>query len=168
MSHYNHIIDYSIECNTWKNLLEQCSDLFQRIVTQAIKEAEPDLHDAEISIVLADDAFIQKLNKQYRHKDKPTNVLSFPQIDDWNDSDITTLPSPVALGDIIIAYETVEREAAEQNKTIEAHTAHMVCHGILHLLGYDHIEDDEADAMESLEIKILTDNGLASPYNTAL
>ncbi len=161
-----HIIDYSVECEQWAPLLETSQKLFDSVITGAIAQAMPSLTAAEISIVLTDDAFIQTLNKQYRGKDKPTNVLSFPQIDDW--AQTMRLPSPLALGDIIIAYETIVREAAEQSKTVENHTAHMLCHGILHLLGFDHIDDDDAQVMEELEMKILTDIGLPSPYNDGI
>lgn len=161
-----HTIDYAVECDAWKPILKTSQALFDAIIIRAIEQAMPALGAAEISIVLADNAFIQELNKQYRGKNKPTNVLSFPQIDDWNET--MRLPSPLALGDIIIAYETVEHEADEMGVTIRQRTAHMVCHGILHLLGFDHLDDDEAEVMESLEVKILTDIGLPSPYNDGI
>lgn len=98
---------------------------------------------SEISILLTDDAFIHELNAKYRHVDKPTNVLSFPLDDD------------IMRGDIIVSYETVKKEAEEENKTFRDHLALMVVHGTLHLAGYDHIKDDEAEEMEALERKIL-------------
>ena len=116
-----------------------------------------DKSDSEVSIriVLEDES--QALNHTYRDKDKPTNVLSFP----------CELPPDVdipLLGDLVICAPVVVREASEQNKEPEAHWAHMVVHGTLHLLGYDHIEEDEANAMETLETKILTCLGYPAPY----
>ncbi len=108
----------------------------------------------ELSIVLADDAFIQALNKQYRDKDKPTNVLSFPQDD------------PGLLGDVILAYETVAAEAEAQNKSLKDHVTHLIVHGILHLIGHDHEEDGEAETMEALEIAVLSNLGIKNPYET--
>jgi probable rRNA maturation factor len=105
----------------------------------------------EISIVLADDDFVQNLNKQYRGKNKPTNVLSFPNEDE-------------PLGDVILAFETVAREAEEQGKTFRDHAAHLIVHGILHLMGYDHEDEGEADKMEAREAKILKKLGIANPY----
>ena len=100
--------------------------------------------NSEISILLTNDAFIQKLNAKYRNMDKPTNVLSFPMDDE------------IMRGDIIISYETVKKEAELENKNIKDHIALMVAHGTLHLAGYDHIKDNEAEEMETLERKILT------------
>ena len=111
--------------------------------------------DIEISIVLSDDAHIQELNRDYRGKDKPTNVLSFPQ------------DEPTMLGDVILAYETLAREAMEQDKAFADHVAHMLVHGALHLQGYDHEDANEAEAMEAEEIRILAALGVKNPYATA-
>ena len=113
---------------------------------------------AELSIVLLDDAEQRELNRQWRQIDKPTNVLSFPQIEPF---------SPVVgiLGDITLARETLEREAIEQGVSFTDHYTHLVVHGFLHILGYDHIEDDEALVMEGLETQILATLGIEDPYN---
>ncbi len=111
----------------------------------------------EISIVLADDRFVQNLNKTYRNKDKPTNVLSFPQDPDENSKIIN-------LGDVVLAYETVKAESLSQNKNFNDHLAHLLVHGILHLLDYDHEDDREAQKMESLEIRVLERLGIKNPY----
>lgn len=115
--------------------------------------------DAEVTIRLVDNQESQQLNSEYRGKDKPTNVLSFPfEAPPGIEIDL--------LGDLIICKQVVEKEALEQNKPVLAHWAHMVVHGALHLLGYDHIEDDEADEMESLETEIMQKMGFNDPYIT--
>lgn len=112
---------------------------------------------AELSIVLTDDAEQRQLNREWRGKDSSTNVLSFPQIEPF---------SPVLgiLGDITLARETVAREAEEQGTPFDHHFTHLVVHGFLHILGYDHITDDEALQMESLETQILAELGMDDPY----
>lgn len=110
---------------------------------------------------LSDDAEVQQLNKQFRGKDKPTNVLSFPA-----DLDFTEPDEALYVGDIIFAMPTVAREATEQGKTIEDHLKHLTVHGVLHLFGYDHIEDKEANIMENLEIDILNALKINNPYNS--
>ena len=112
---------------------------------------------AELSIVLTDDAEQQVLNRDWRGIDKSTNVLSFPQIEPFGA--VSGL-----LGDIILALETLVREADEQGVSFEDHFTHLVVHGFLHLLGYDHMDDDEALAMEGLETQILASLGVADPY----
>ena len=117
----------------------------------------------DITLRIVDDEEIRVLNRDYRGKDKPTNVLSFPfdMPEGLPDDAIAPL-----LGDIVICADVVRREAAEKNKTVEAHWAHMVIHGVLHLLGYDHIDDDDAEQMESLEILALAGQGFPDPYNS--
>lgn len=110
---------------------------------------------------LADDAEVQQLNKQFRDKDKPTNVLSFPADLQFPDPD-----EPLYIGDIIFAMPTVLREAAEQGKTFEHHLKHLTLHGLLHLFGYDHIEDTDAEIMENLEITLLDALKIKNPYNS--
>lgn len=120
----------------------------------------------EITVVLADDAFIQELNRDYLGKDKPTNVLSFPAVADLEKTgrNLVKGQRDFYLGDIVLAVETIEREAAEQGKTIEAHLTHLLVHGTLHLLGHDHEDDSEAILMERIEIKILKKLGVRNPY----
>ena len=127
---------------------------FQRWLDAAIL---PFQEEAEVTIRLVDAAESQALNLTYRGKDKPTNVLSFP----FECPPGIELP---LLGDLVICRQVVEQEAHEQSKPLMAHWAHMVVHGSLHLLGYDHIEDDEAEEMEALEIEFMQTLGFANPY----
>jgi len=116
------------------------------------------LDGAEVSVLLADDAEMRALNERWRGAAKPTNVLSFP----------AAAPDKIAaaplLGDIVVAFETAEREAVEERKTFADHVAHLIVHGFLHLLGFDHQSAGEADRMEALEIGALARLGIADPY----
>lgn len=114
--------------------------------------------DSEMTIRLVDETEGRELNLTYRHKNYATNVLSFPA--DVPD-DLLDIP---LLGDLVICVPVVEREAAEQGKALDAHWAHLVMHGCLHLLGYDHIDDDEAEEMEALERELLAELGHPDPY----
>lgn len=134
--------------------------LTSKIVNAAAKDlglaANPQV---ELSIVFADDAMVQELNAQWRGKDIPTNVLSFP----------SKLMRPVdvlppVLGDIILAFQTVEREALQEEKRFENHVSHLVLHGFLHLLGYDHESDEDARLMENTETRILAALAIPDPY----
>lgn len=116
--------------------------------------------DLEISVRIVDEAEMQDLNRNFRGQDKLTNVLSFPA------GDIRGLPADAGspLGDIVVCAAVVRREARQQGKAPDDHWAHMLVHGTLHLLGFDHIEDADADIMEGMEIRILKDMGVANPY----
>jgi probable rRNA maturation factor len=119
----------------------------------------------EISVKLSDDAEVQTLNAAYRGKDKPTNVLSFPMVQlDLLDAVNIGDDGETLLGDIILAHETCAREAVERGISLEAHATHLIVHGTLHLVGYDHESDAEAEAMEAIEIRALASLGLADPY----
>ncbi|UFH49766.1 rRNA maturation RNase YbeY [Pseudomonas sp. KNUC1026] len=128
---------------------------FQRWCELALRQRSG---DSELTIRLVDEVEGRELNHTYRHKDYATNVLSFPA-----DVPDELLDIPL-LGDLVICTPVVEREAQEQGKASEAHWAHMVIHGCLHLLGYDHIEDDEAEEMEALERELLAELGHPNPY----
>ena len=119
----------------------------------------------EISIRLTSDAEVQILNRQYRQQDKPTNVLSFPMVQpDLIDALANTDDGEVLLGDIVLAHETCGREAAERNVQLEDHATHLIVHGVLHLLGYDHMTDSDAEAMEAIEADVMASLGLHDPY----
>jgi len=112
----------------------------------------------EISIVLADDAFVRDLNRQYRNIDKPTNVLSFPAEDE-------DAQGPCLLGDVVLAYETIAREALANGTPMLDHVSHLIVHGALHLLGFDHEEEEAAEVMEARETAILARLGVKDPYH---
>lgn len=114
--------------------------------------------DSEITVRMVNSSEIHELNNTYRHVDKPTNILSFPfELPDGIDD----MP---LLGDLVICKEVLERECVEQKKTLEEHFCHLIIHGCLHLLGFDHIEDDEAEQMEGLEVEALKSLGFKDPY----
>lgn len=141
-------------------LATQASDLpaeaqLRRWVELALRQRTA---DSELTIRLVDAEEGQELNHTYRHKDYATNVLSFPAEVPEGLLDIPLL------GDLVICVPVVEREAREQNKALEAHWAHLVIHGCLHLLGYDHIDDEEAEEMEGLERQLLAELGYPDPY----
>lgn len=120
----------------------------------------------ELGIQLADDALVRALNRDHRGSDRATNVLSFPTLDD---RDVVALPrgQTLLLGDVVLAYETVAREAADRHKDLAAHLSHLVVHGVLHLLGYDHQEEQAAERMEALEGRVLEGLGYGDPYDEA-
>lgn len=125
---------------------------------------ELDDGDASATVMMATDARVQELNAQFRAKDAPTNVLSFPNAEHPD----TPETDGRYLGDVILAAETIAREAVAQSKSIEHHTVHLIVHGILHLFGYDHGTDAEGEAMERVEIRVLERLGVPDPYSEEL
>lgn len=117
-----------------------------------------------LAMRLSDDVEVQSLNKQFRGKDKPTNVLSFPSGDDMPGMEMVEMHEKY-IGDVIVSVDTLKREAQAQNKSVEDHFCHLFIHSVLHLLGYDHIDDAEAEEMERLEIDILAKLGVNNPYH---
>lgn len=144
------VVDVLEQAGNWDDLPE-----IEPVLMASLREAGF-VYDVgtEVSVVLTDDAHIQILNRDYRGKDKPTNVLSFPQ------------EERSMLGDIILSIDTLKKESDEQGKPLLAHVSHMLVHGCLHLLGYDHESEDEAQEMEALEIRILDGLGIKNPYET--
>ena len=157
-------IDVSILYQPWEDLDIDITALIERVIGTAMTRAElpkaAKNKRVELSIALVSDESIKLLNSEFRGKDKPTNVLSF----EFEDYDTLPPDAEYPLGDIVMAYETIKRETEEQNKKLTDHCAHMVLHGFLHLLGYDHIKDDEAEIMEAKEIEILKEIGIENPY----
>ena len=156
-----HEIDVAIEDERWETAIPGLESLVTRAVEAglAIAPGTP-AGPVEVSVLLTADAAVQALNKTWRGKDKPTNVLSFP-----------AAPQPghvgtaSPLGDVVLAYETLVRESAEQSKPLQNHLAHLLVHGTLHCLGQDHeIGEAEAEAMEALEVAALATLGIPDPY----
>ena len=133
-----------------------------RAIETAAAMVDADTADAELAIMLTDDAGIRTLNKNWRGIDKPTNVLSFPALQPERAPDGDDAPR--MLGDIAIAYETTRNEADSEHKPFEHHLSHLAVHGFLHLIGYDHENDDDAEIMENLEREILAQLGIPDPY----
>jgi probable rRNA maturation factor len=173
----------SIEESGWQEAAPagmSLETLVERAARAALIAAAPRLKLGEVSIVLASDERVQTLNREWRGQDKPTNVLSFPggdpddfEEDEEEDDDSSEDedededyegPPPLQLGDVILAWPTVRREAEAQGKPVAAHMSHLLVHGVLHLLGYDHQEEEQAGLMEGLEVAILAGLGIADPY----
>lgn len=151
-------IDVSVEADDW-SALGDLQDLVSRAIDGVLAETGQRLaNGAEVSLVFCDDARIRELNEAWRKIDKPTNVLSFPA------AAPDAIGKAMMLGDIVVAYETVERESRDEGKTLADHTRHMVVHGFLHLLGYDHEVEDDAERMEDTERRVLARLGVADPY----
>jgi probable rRNA maturation factor len=176
-------IDITHSCPRWDAALGDAAGLCRRAVfavlhevadkspNQLPGESPVGLSDAadrsvEISIVLADDATIADLNLQFRDREGATNVLSFPALPAENEPHYPAGPDgpPALLGDVVLAFETVAAEAEDQGKPLGYHFTHLVIHGILHLLGYDHLDEAEAQTMEQLEIRVLGALGVPDPY----
>ncbi|PPR08670.1 MAG: Endoribonuclease YbeY [Proteobacteria bacterium] len=142
---------------------------YKNITKKTVKELLntlkcPKAESFELSMKLSDNDTVQQLNKQYRGKDYPTNVLSFEEDLDDQFADFMDEDEPTYIGDIIFAVPVVLQQAQEQNKPVEEHFAHLVAHSILHVFGFDHIDEHEAQVMEDLEIKILQRLQIANPY----
>ena len=159
-------LDIDIEdwpVGAWEALAERAA--------AAAGEGEPLLANPRLlaSVLFTSDAEVHTLNREWRERDKPTNVLSFPMLEREELESLAHAAEdggpPVMLGDIALAYETCAREAAEKGVSLEAHATHLIVHGLLHLAGHDHVDSDEqAEAMEALETAILAKLGIADPY----
>ena len=151
-------LDVMVEAGDWAGLGDS-EELGRRAVEAAFGAAsDAPREDVEITLLLTDDAGIRALNRDFRGQDKPTNVLSFPSPAQPG------APGPRHLGDIALACETLAREADEEGKSLQDHATHLVVHGTLHLLGYDHELEAQVEIMEALEVKALAALGIADPY----
>lgn len=163
-------IDIASICTDWSRVCPAAERLARKAAEHALLRGAAARGlawqgDLELGIILGDAAAQQRLNRDYRGKDSPTNVLAFPA---WEPG--THLPSgaPMLLGDVVLALEIVAREAREQGKPIADHLEHLIVHGVLHLIGYDHLTATEAARMEALETSILAELGVPDPYRDTL
>ena len=150
-------IDVTVALETWSTAIADVVDVCQRAAAAALAQNNRAAADIEISVLLCDDDTVSRLNSEYRGRAEPTNVLSFP-------TGCADAGPETHLGDVAIAFETVVAEAASSHLAIVDHLTHLVVHGVLHLLGYDHQSTREAEKMEALEVEILDRLGVADPY----
>ncbi|WP_170473857.1 rRNA maturation RNase YbeY [Ruegeria arenilitoris] len=162
-------LEITIEDLRWHEI----EPLILRAVEATLDYRGVEKDNCEISFLCCDDARIAELNSEFREKPTPTNVLSWPtaELSSEIPGEIPSMPEmdftgEIALGDVAISYDTCMREAIEAGKNVEDHVTHLIVHGVLHLLGYDHIRDPDATLMEGVEVKILGKLGVDNPYNT--
>jgi len=136
--------------------------VIHRAIAAAAEAVDQDVGEAELAVMLTDDAGIRTLNGNWRGIDKPTNVLSFPALQPTGAG--REDDAPRMLGDIAIAYQTMRKEADDEQKPFDHHLSHLAVHGFLHLIGYDHEKDHDAEAMEGLETEILAQLGIPDPF----
>jgi len=154
-------IAVTVSCHVWSEAVPECETLCRDAASAAFATAARIRDAAEVSLMLADDELVRTLNRDYRGHDGATNVLAFAAME----GDGPRPPgAPVMLGDVVIAYETAADEAATGGRALADHLRHLVVHGMLHLLGFDHRSDDQAVDMEELEIRVLSGLGVADPY----
>jgi len=156
-------VQFLVHNSGWNALLTKERAFFRQALKKTFSYLDLPRNKFTVSVVLTDDAEVHKLNKEYRGKDKPTNVLSFPQHEDLHDI-LAANDNGFELGDIVLALETIKAEAKEQKKTFKNHAVHLMVHGMLHLCGYDHMTDEQAREMEALEIAVLQELKIKNPY----
>lgn len=159
----SHDIALIVEENLWQQLPFDCDAYLSHVINLCLDHMKISC-SLEVSVLLTNNQHIQVLNKEYRGKDKPTNVLSFPSLDTEELMNLKDQDEPVIIGDIVLAYEKIMTEALDQSKPFQNHLTHLTIHGLLHLLGYDHEIDEEAQVMESLEVSLLKNFNIANPY----
>jgi probable rRNA maturation factor len=150
---------------SWEQLVRRAAEA--AIAESAFPQLAQSARPIELSVRLTDNEEVRALNAEWRGKDKPTNVLSFPMLEETDLQQANVAGPELLLGDIILARGVCEAEAADKGMSVEQHATHLVVHGTLHLLGYDHHEDDEASDMEAREIRALERLGIANPYEEA-
>ena len=165
-------IELRVRHAAWRSAVPELVRLTRRAAASAVAVAPPmpAERSAELAVLFVDDARMKALNQRYRGQDKPTNVLAFAAQESAPSASPARVPEPstLLLGDVVLAYETTVREAKAAGKPVAAHVGHLVVHGVLHLLGYDHHRAREARAMEALEVRALEAIGLPDPYEAAL
>jgi probable rRNA maturation factor len=155
------ITEVLVVADCWQNEPD-VEAVIERAIAVAAEMVDADTGEAELAVMLTDDGGIRTLNKNWRGIDKPTNVLSFPALQPT--SERGSQDAPRMLGDIAIAYETTRREADDEQKRFDHHLSHLAIHGFLHLIGYDHEKDQDAETMETLEREILAQLDIPDPY----
>jgi probable rRNA maturation factor len=157
-------IDVIAEFPEWTTALPTVERVCGRAAAAAFGAVHPNTRGAEASVILTDNARVRVLNNLYRGRDEPTDVLSFPILDQGAAAASAPPGQPVLLGDIVIAFETAAADAAASDKSLSDHLSHLVVHGMLHLCGYDHLAEAEANEMERLETHVLAGLGVSDPY----
>ena len=162
-------VEIALPCGEWRHACPAVETLARSAAETAWRRAIPPMPASDapvvIGLILTDDAEQRRLNRAHRGRDMATNVLAFPAMDPA----VPVPPgAPLLLGDVVLAFETVRREAAEQDKPLADHLRHLVVHGVLHLLGYDHETGVEAEAMEARECEILAALGVPDPYRDTM
>jgi probable rRNA maturation factor len=157
-------VEMTVAASGWRRSVPKLAQFVRQVIGHAVREATAKGDPTGgrpivVSLLLADDRQVQRLNREWRGQDKPTNVLSFPALDEF-----TPPGCALPLGDIVLALETVRAEARSQDKELAGHMAHLLVHGVLHLLGYDHEESRSARRMEALERQTLQGLGIKDPY----
>lgn len=166
------IVDTDFEDKRWEKTIPNLSEIVEQLKTATFgfvaRHDNPQIFKADkpllLHLCLSDDKHVHDLNREFRHVDKPTNVLSFANMD-FDEFDKENMPfAEIDLGSIIIAYETTLKEAEAEGITLYAHFSHLLVHGMLHVLGFDHQKPSEAEHMESYEKAVLAEVGIADPY----
>jgi probable rRNA maturation factor len=157
----SHTIEVAVEAESWRSAVTDLEQFCRRAVA-AVLAAEVD-EPVEVSVLLADDATVARLNRDYRGKDQPTDVLSFPAGAPVH----AGMAQPRLLGDVVVALEATAREAAAADRPLANHLSHLLVHGTLHLCGFDHEAEDDAERMESREVELLAGLGVPDPYAAA-
>ena len=168
MNKFDVFID--IEDHSWTAAIPDIVAVAQKVKETVLQEVTESIDyldvakDFTVNLCLSDDANVHRLNLEFRGFDKPTNVLSFANIDSEDFDDMFEFEDVIEMGDIIIAFETMQKEAKEQEISLKEHFCHLWAHGLLHILGYDHINEDERLEMEQIEISVLNNLGIKNPY----
>lgn len=153
------MIEVEVEADDWTDAVEDIEAVVEQAAVAALRAGQGDADaDGGIVFLLTDDETVRDLNDRFRDRDRPTNVLSFPA------AEMPGMEGPKPLGDIVLAYGVCAREAQDQSKSLRNHLIHLVVHGVLHLLGRDHMDDAEAEAMEAEERAVLASLGISDPY----